>query len=732
MAKLPQIRYTRGVQSLGRERPLGPIVEAGAVGSALQSVDTASKRMYARHIELRQESMDLETQKQVSEWAAEYQHKQFYQASDLPDDMEFEKTHTVVDEYGNKTEHLRNQIPSYEVYPELYRRKVQAIIEAQSERMPNEKIRSKWFTGKKAILDDEYAKAMTASAKQQEKYQQRRTLLNVEEAVESGNHHLALEMAKGLKDPVLRQATVNNVNKFKETSDYDLALRNEDLEQLYGALDFLTLENYQDIGYLNAHENRLWADTIRSRIRQIESRSATDTKVDIELLKKEGRTIAQEASNLRKFDPQYVSSILDQLSIFGDESGVKSIMVDIQNAFSFQTVASDLLKIPYHMRNPLIQQQLASASGDAYTSQQLTKLEKVSDDFEQMKQRDPMTYAHRAGIITPEEYANFDPNDIAGSLERMVPVAEKVQRTTGYTNGFMTGPQAHQFAQMMESSPPDKQIAMAKEIVAGVGDKYSAVYEQLSDNGLSGSHAVAGIAASEGDIPSARSIYKGQDRLNDKQINWIGTGLGEELNEFMLEHFANSYPMDEKHRSTVMQAFKAAYVSQMGFDHIGEDTINEDMASRAFEVATGGLVEYNGSITNPPQRGFGQRNWEQYVDGIHHSELAEMNDGAVPVHTTTEELMKEIKKGRIQFIDKNVLGGNEYLMLHKGQLVLGSTGHEYVFKHNQDALTVKEVNKGIAAENLARRQELVKSRRAVWESSNTLLQQLMDKFKSND
>lgn len=738
--KLPEFKYRYGVSSLGRIDSSLPTQQAyyvniqnqaatrqtnEALGHAINSIESA----YKTHLDVTLQSMDIDTQNQISTWEVDHDKTEF-DANEVPEDLSVRKTETVIDAQGNSTEVIREKIPAYEVYPDWYRKYAQAVIDSQADRISNPKFRDQWHKEKTAILNKNYAAAMVASAEKVKKYQDDKSVINIDQSITAGNYNMALQVAQAINDPLLKETQTKMIKEKAETSDYDKAVIAEDLDLLKGAVSFLELEDYHKYGSLEEGPRRIWTEYLRGQIREIENRSIQKDRAGLELLKDEARTTVSEAESGMDFQPQYYTNLLDRLSKNVSEPGIPTLIRDVEVARILRTAAPEITEVPHYLRYAAMQDAMHIKYGNSYEAKVMRKLNEISEKANEVLRRSPMDYMFRYGKIKSEEYVQIDFGTLEGiekGISGRLPLMERTVKATGYTKGGLLPDEVTTLVGMFQSGNKDDQIALAKSIVKGAKDRYAPFFEQLADGGLEGSYVAMGVAAAEGDMSAARMLQEGQRRLSDKNEKWLDKDVSLDLAEYVQDRFMNSYPMSEEFRSTMVQAFNAAYVSQLAFNERLDTSYDETKADKAFAIATGGLVEWGGAVVLPPRRNFGQDKWEKYFKGdtsFHPTELNMMNDGDSPIKYSVEEIAKGLKnEDRFTLLDTGLFSSNSYYIIdsYDGKPIQSSSGQAFLFKYRDDYLSMGEAKEEYAAERMAERRQLVRSQKEIYEDTSLVL-----------
>lgn len=679
--KLLEIKSDTNRRRLPSYDIYAPVRESAAIAEALSELQEAGQDIYQaweeRQIRSDLDEADLEFQRKQNNFIIEHAKKQTYSADELPDGVTVPRSEIIVDEYGNKIEIPRDNIPSYEVYPQLYKRHTEALIESLAPRIRSSRAREIWVSEKRKAANKKYTDvALDAVANQRTSIDERQER-NVREAMDAGRWSLARQLVRNssldsLKKQVLRDA----INIREETSRYQMYMARDDIAGMNQAIEFLKSEKYYDEGGTLTHTDRLnFISAMESEISSI--RSATDARMGAEykLLEDEVREIITSLEQGIKINPDYITTIVAKL----DPQRSPVLARDLAVAVIHQHRFSRFAKMNIANRESYLKK-MKQEKPTAIDAKLYRMLQSAHVRLSEIQRNDTMRLGLNSGIIRPEEFVPLDFRNLSRSLEGRIPLLERLVMQYGSVNGILTKDEALELANRINSANVPQKIAIAGEIYKGLGDRSSVIFEQLRTEGLTGSFPVAAQAAADGYPADARLMFEGAGLIDADPT--LLKEVKPDLDEYWLETMGRAYVNDRTMRTMVKQAYYGAFV-MLAEDLTSFSGEDEAVRERALRMATGGIVvDSTGNYLSPPSRYFGQENWDDYVESLHYTALKEMGN---PENMTHKELKQAIDRGRVSF---HSVGKNEYgLTLNNQPIKDSNTGEIFIFKYIKDAMT---------------------------------------------
>ncbi|RLC09220.1 MAG: hypothetical protein DRI24_22170, partial [Deltaproteobacteria bacterium] len=205
------------------------------------------------------------------------------------------------------------------------------------------------------------------------------------------------------------------------------------------------------------------------------------------------------------------------------------------------------------------------------------------------------------------------------------------------------------------------QLNFLGAVNATLGRDSAIFFDQLRTDGSSTSQAIAGQAMAHGDRVGAKMILQGNE------IKRKMKGDTKELRMDLTAEFRTIAGTAFRGNSTHRKALEAAYIDaylglaqNMGYQF---DTMERgsawyefkndpDISAKAFEIATGGIVEFNDVKIAAPGRNVTQGVWDGWIDGLTPARIEAM--GGTPNDVSSEEFLDRIEDGtyRLEDTDK--------------------------------------------------------------------------------
>lgn len=226
--KLPEIGYKTGVPSLGTmplQSATGMSTAVGALQSAVTPLLVESKR---DNDKFQVQNASVQFTRHMTDWQISQQDKTTYHANEVPAGVDVRRTRKVI-KNGEIHEELRDDIPAYEVFPQMYRKELENALEASSFNIEDARSRELWLNEQRTRGLDQYMKAQGASLQAQQTAIIQGQRHNIDAAIESGNIPLARQLIAESNIPdeekplieikAMRQYEMNLVNTAISTKN---------------------------------------------------------------------------------------------------------------------------------------------------------------------------------------------------------------------------------------------------------------------------------------------------------------------------------------------------------------------------------------------------------------------------------------------------------------------------------------------------------------------------------
>lgn len=726
--KLLQIKSDTNRRRLPAYDIFAPVREAAAISGAAAEIEKSAKGIWQIYDERRTKAQvdenNLEFQLEMNKFTRYHADKEYYSADELPADIEVRKMDTVVDEYGNVTEVTRDRIPAYEVYPQLYKKKVDALINGLTPNISNQRARRTWRQDKIATADNMLTDVTLSSVKKQREQIAEREKLNFEEALAAKNYNLARELnAQSSAPEWLKQQRRDRINIVQETDSYDMFMARDNVEAMVASIEFLKADDdvyYQNGGVLDQADRLTYINAMEREIATIGSANQAAADAHEKLIVDEIKRTTTQLNNNKFISPDRITYLRSQLNPLDYPKVARNFALAVASqpkraAFSRLNIAQREKYLKQHKR----------IMSTTFEAEEYDRMLKHHEYLENLQYTDTMRLGIETGTIRPEEFVPLDFRNLSESLESRIPLLERLVNKYGYVSGILTEGEANELAGRINDAPttPAK-MAIAAEIRNGLGDRAGVVFEQLRKGGLTGTFVSAAQAASDGYLGDAQILYEGDALL--KADPSIIKNVKTELTDYWIDNIGMAYADDFERREDAKDAFYAAYAR---IAEPGEFRVDKAKAERAMNIATGGIIHYNNNWIEPPSRYFGEAKWENYVENLHYTGLAEMGE---PMGMTTKQLKTAIDNGRVQFLS---VGKNKYRLVLNGQPIKDSTGNLFTFYHDPDLMTKQTWDKMEEAERRAEEQRREEERRKKIRSQAKIYEdawglRVIDKIKS--
>lgn len=440
---------------------------------------------------------------------------------------------------------------------------------------------------------------------------------------------------------------------------------------------------------LSASQNQSLVDTIQSFKNSViaqetkrRSQQSDALKARAEILKKRIALTKKAAGDGIELDQKEISNIILQSEEINEQAGKQ--LIDLAD-ISYELQKSE--KVSIFAKQPVLVQESLMSRLEAEQSKGLTperadeyaSVKRAHEKIKRQAQEDPlMLYAQQGYTeIEPLQYTddngNINLNSFADSLAKRQEIAAMAGQHYNVDASPITKQEAQSIASIMQELDYEQQSEFISKTVEGLGDDSVAVFEQISKNGGTVLAWAGGVKSSGGD---PLHILRGQQLRKE---NKLLTPTGKDFERYAMLETEGAYS-NPAARAAAINAAKSAYASLAYNAGEVEQVLDEDLADRALQIATGGLVEYGGSMISSgkkipaPIYGMTQGQFNDFIEDFrpHYFDMAGTDTLAPGI--TKEKLAELISEAEVDLVDR---GHGRYLIQKGSDFIMNEDGKPY-------------------------------------------------------
>lgn len=332
MPQLPKIGMGQ-VQSLAQQDPYAPVREAQQITSlAQQAIGGVSKVMASLEREKAQQQereAGLLMNRAMVRFEEQYGGRDTFSADEIPQGVQVRRLEKVTGSDGQLMEVPRQEIPAYEVGPEVYRRFAMNFAESAASGIDDEQTRKAFLQNAEQQINNSYVSRLQQSRAEQERFAIKQLNAEIQTAADGGQFGVAIELAREINDPELRQRTISGLQVAQENAYYDgLILEGSNNPAMVGEMEsaIAQLRDTETESHLSNAQRLAKATSLESAVRQANTAALEEEERAKQLAV--SMTWTEIKSGNPTIDGSHVQDMFDRKLIDGTER--TSMLVAIQ------------------------------------------------------------------------------------------------------------------------------------------------------------------------------------------------------------------------------------------------------------------------------------------------------------------------------------------------------------------------------------------------------------------
>jgi len=622
---------------------------------------------------------DRETAKLLAEkrdFTNKHAGKDFYNASEIPEDVDVRRTETVVGDDGVEYEEERTNIPSYEVYPQMFARHMDTALASKSANVPP-RMRRQWASPHGELLEKEKQKQTVAAAKAQTAEIRTEQEAAYNESLLQRDWNTAMFQAKSFNgSDSEREAKVNVVRKLEETSSYYDSMSEEDVPRMKSQLAYLKADGEYK-GRMNEQERRTMVYALEARLGQASAKGrGRNAAYDVKLEKDGKRTIEawKEGKSLDPRETQRLGwRIYENHKADLSNKGKAKLWSDYQEMQKQSPQTNEFMRMPLTEQQAYMDSLESDTGTDEWTKDVYRNLHANS---QKMLTEDTVSYMRNLKIADVEDLDFSNPMALSSSIQKRVIIHDQALATWGESAGLLTKAESRQMSEAMDKMTSQEKVAFIGMQYKTLGDDAVYLWQQMGDDGVDAS-ASAGLLASEGRLYSGQLLLEGREFSKN---NPTAVPKRADYAPFLVDGLKDVYtasPVESKRAAIGVMNIYAA-LSQKEGDLTGE--FDEERLETAIEHYTGGVAEVGSSNISTP-KGFSTDQIDSHIKYLD-KEFWESSGGLQGYDGQYERVSPDIRKGDIKL---QQIGSNEFLLFSRptGQYLNKPNGDNFVFSFDR-------------------------------------------------
>jgi hypothetical protein len=677
--KLPQINYNKPVERLELEGQGANVASSLAkIGVAVAAGNLANE-IVDKAVKHQANTARSATLRRMADWSKKNDGVAFYDSAKLAGE--------------GVPEHVlrgRETIPSHEVKPQLYEQEYRRVMEEEGAKIYASKYQDQYF---RSAGDDLYIKraAYTVTASKEQRTQQNAQIkTDIDELLIDREYDLALERVNELRVPDSeRKDLVGKINSDREFASYVDIVNFKQVNEAKEALKILTSEDSKNMDEILQYR----------AINLLESFLAEDNtaksleKAHIKWLL---NRIEKNATQGGAVDYNEFIETMEYAQAIGVEP---RFMTETNTAVTANAKSKLIANKPAAEQMALMQaEELASKTTEGGIASAFHR-SITTGNIAHMK-KDPIGYYNSVnGGIKPIDFVGLAHIEqatgkaMALRKQQHDVIYERLGETRGYLSEDFNEPEV--LADLLLNAKPDEIMAFALEMEMALGRDAVNLYDQLRVTRKElGSLTVVGQLSAIGQKSAAAQVLRGHEfrKENPEAIQDLMQAFLPEIHE----QINQVYRGNPRYLNTIKNAVLDVYVdkaNQQGL-LIGDD-LDDDTLEAAVATVTGGILEHNDNLIEPPYYGAPQAIMDDWLENLSPLYIDEMG-GAY--HYSSKQVTAKINDD--EFTLESFGGMGKYVVrTGKGKYLATKAGGRFILEFDHLAPVVPQSESIIFKDN---------------------------------
>lgn len=651
----PNLTYTQGVKSLGRFDVSGPLRVANARSAAAASVTEAAgvsaainqnitEVIQERQNEIDSRKISASYAKDKSEFIQKHAAKTVYSSAELPEDLGVTRVEESVNEFGEKVQIPRENIPAYEVYPKILEKFLMNSIDVHAEKFGNKELGDAWADDAKTKAYRSITEAVLHSEALQRETNIKQTFQDVAEAVQRREYELAKMLLTSNTDITedTKSKKIFEINVQEEEDHYEIILMRGKQPAVVDAITVLSDEEYD--GRLTPGQRESYVLSLRRRLNSLGNTAKIARTAEEKAIKHEARKAISVMNQGGRVDPSRRMVLKSQLA------GVDlELLSDFEVAEQVATITYDELIFTdpsTRARKVEEMKQLTFQYHDATKHAQIYEgVQNAAQQITTKIQSDPMGYFN---TVASQELLPIDDKNLADSLKIRAKQERGIREKWHSPKMLLTKAEAADWAHKIQQGSVEDKLARLGEVHKGLMEDAYAFYTQLDVNNA-GAVTIAGRAVAEGAAGLAYEILRGEETVskNPAILSQVKADLTRQVYD-TIGDLAYATPGEAaaiKEAALLLYAGRAKGVKM--------ETVDPSILASVMTDITGGLVNMGSYVVPTPTRNGDPDAMDEWIDAMTPEVLRPFGE---PINFTPERIIEGIQNQSLRLIPTAVRG----------------------------------------------------------------------------
>lgn len=608
----------------------------------------------------------------------------------------------------------RSQIPASEVYPKMLEDHFKDRIKETASLIENDLARRAWVMEAEATA---LVRVTNASVKANQAYQKEVKAQQVGEfnsALQDGNTTLAMTIANNMLAPESEKEEYREKARIAgEVNIYENVIAEQDYEGIQEALSHLMqpYEEYKEKGgHLSPDQRQIVRASLSREKARIDALRNAKTSADYSAVKGRMERAKKQMLEGIPVDTKLLFEINEQIvALQGQTGGTnREDLVEWNIVMDASDLIAETSKHGFNERERLLEEFRTAGQGHTYFNE-VYRIARANHKAQTKNERNDLigTAIEVGHKVTP-----LDLENPVESLKQRMTEYQELSSIYGVKGSILSDDEAFQLGEVFKELTARESVEVYTTVYEALGERESLKFFEHVGLRSDSNVGIIGemVTRDRGNVDVARILIEGDKFLAENKDEY--SPIRTDVRGAIIDTLSDLYTFDPIRHGAIKNAAESIYVGLAFRNGTGFETVDEDLAERAVEMANGPILNHAGNAINAPSFDMDQDTFEEILE--YRYPLYEIENSGGVQGMSPSELLEGLRNEKFTM---QSIGPGEYLIKAGGIPLAAKDGSAFIMNFNNVDYLAPIVRSRIGVGFDISRMELNRKRREAQEAS---------------